>query len=306
MGNKTFKSGYAALLGRPNVGKSTLLNYFLKENLSITSEKPQTTRDSILGIITDDNYQVIFVDTPGVHKPRTKLGECMVNSALGSAEDADEIIILIDASLGITSEDREIFRLLKSKGILNNCVWSCVLFNKVDLIAHQKLLPIMDICRKELNVNEYIPVSAVTGENCELVLSKIKEGLPVGPAYYPLAQLTDRSERFFAGEIIREQALLFCRQEIPHALAVEIEDFKDAPAGKILIRANIFVERQTQKIILIGKKGNMLKQIGSAARKKIEEFLSREVYLELWVKVHADWRKDETFLARLGYRVKDE
>jgi GTPase len=299
--NKNFKSGYVALIGKPNVGKSTLLNCFLSEKLSIISDKPQTTRDAILGILSDEQSQIIFVDTPGVHKPLTNLGAHMVKSALSASEDADIVLLIIDALTGITKADQHIFRTLKEKNIAENCLWTAVLINKIDLISKQELLALLEACSRQISFDDFIPVSGKTKENCDLVLAKIKQVLPQGPEYYPQDQLTDKNERFIVAELIREQVLQLCREEVPHAVAVEVHKFADNPGRKTLIQATIFLERDTQKKIIIGSQGRMLKDIGSAARANIEEFIGRKVYLELWVKVQDDWRKDESFLRRLGY-----
>ncbi len=299
--NKKFKSGYVALLGKPNVGKSTLLNYFLEEKLSIVTEKPQTTRDAIIGIFSQSDYQIIFVDTPGMHKPRTQLGRCMMRSAVSAGEHADVVIVVIDALSGITAADRHIFKMLEGKKVLKSCRWSAVLINKTDSIKKDDILPIMKQCLDFPGFDEYIPVSARTGENCGQVLDKIVKALPYGPAYYPKEQLTDKNERFVAAEFIREAVLKLCREEVPHAVAVEVENFKDNPGRKTLIQATVYLERKAQKKIVIGKSGKMLKNIGIAARRQIESFLDRRIYLELRVKIHENWRKDRAFLCRLGY-----
>ncbi len=299
--NKGFKSGYVALMGKPNVGKSTLLNCFLAEKLSIISDKPQTTRDTILGILSEEQSQVIFVDTPGVHKPLTNLGQHMVKSAMGAADDADIVILIIDAQSGITKADQHIFRALKEKRVAENCRWTAILINKIDLVSKENVLALLDACSRQISFDDYIPISGKTKENCDLVLEKIKQVLPKGPEYYPSDQLTDKNERFVVAELIREQVLLLCREEIPHSVAVEVHKFEDNPGRKTLIQATIFLERDSQKKIIIGRQGRMLKDIGSAARVNIEEFINRKVFLELWVKVQDDWRKDEAFLRRLGY-----
>ena len=288
-------------MGKPNVGKSTLLNCFLAEKLSIISDKPQTTRDAILGILSDDQAQVIFVDTPGVHKPLTALGQHMVRSALGAADDADIVILIIDAQSGITKADQHIFKTLKDKKISENCRWTAVLINKIDLIPKENILALLDSCSRQISFDAYIPVSGKTKENCALVLEKIKQALPEGPEYYPKDQLTDKNERFVVAELIREQVLHLCREEVPHSVAVEVHKFADNPGRKTLIQATIFLERDAQKKIVIGSQGKMLKDIGSAARANIEEFIGRKVFLELWIKVQDNWRKDESFLRRLGY-----
>jgi len=299
--NKNFKSGYVALLGKPNVGKSTLLNCFLAEKLSIVSDKPQTTRDAILGILNDARSQIIFVDTPGVHKPFTNLGQHMVKSAMGAANDADILILIINAQSGITKADQHLFRALKDKRAAENYRWTAVLINKIDLVSKENILALLDACSSQISFDDYIPISGKTKENCDLVLKKIRQVLPEGPKYYPSDQLTDKNERFVVAELIREQVLFLCREEIPHSVAVEVHKFADNPGRKTLIQATIFLERDAQKKIIIGRQGRMLKNIGSAARVNIEEFIGRKVFLELWVKVQDNWRKDESFLRRLGY-----
>ncbi|MCP4649005.1 MAG: GTPase Era [PVC group bacterium] len=304
MKKKKFKSGFVAFLGKPNVGKSTLSNYFLKEKISIISPKPQTTRDNIRGILPGEGYQIIFVDTPGVHKPRTSLGEYMVDMAVEAGFDADVVLIIIDASSGITGEDRQIFNLLKKKSKLFKDKKNILLINKTDLIKNNRILELIDESQralKEINIAEYIPISILTEQNLELVLNKIVEYLPDGPAYYPDDQLTDKNERFIAAEMIREQALELCHEEIPHSIAVLVHAMKDNPGRKTVVQADIFVERDSQKSIVIGENGRMLKKIGTASRYQIEKFLDRGIYLELRVKVQKHWRKDKDFLRRLGY-----
>lgn len=296
-----FKSGYAAILGKPNVGKSTLLNYFLREKLAIVSDKPQTTRNAILGILTSDDYQIIFVDTPGMHKPRTRLGTHMMRSAISAGVDADVVIVIVDALSGITAADRHIFKMIESKKVLKNCRWSAVLINKTDAIKKDDILPLMKQCSEFVGFDEYIPVSAQSGENCSQVMEAIIKALPKGPAYYPDDQLTDKNERFVVAELLREAVLKLCRDEVPHSVAVEVKSFQDNQGRKTLIQAIIFLERQAQKKIVIGRNGAMLKTIGTAARKEIEAFLGRPVYLELRVKTQVNWRKDDSFLKRLGY-----
>jgi len=296
-----FRSGYVAILGKPNVGKSTLVNFFLEEKLSIISEKPQTTRDAILGIFSDEQCQIIFVDTPGIHRPTTPLGRHMVSSAVKAGEDADELLIVVDAATGITAEDREIFSICKRAMQARAYLWTAMIINKIDCVAKPRLLPLMDACRGAVSCDDYIPVSALSGENCREVLALIRQKLPEGPLYFPPDQLTNKNERFIVAELVREQVLALCREEVPHAVAVEVTAFQDNPGRKTLIKATIYLERLSQKSIIIGEGGRMLKDIGSAARREIERFLGRGVYLELWVKVHKQWRKDEQFLRRLGY-----
>ena len=302
MKKNKYKSGFVALLGKPNVGKSTLLNSFLRETLAIISHKPQTTRDAIRGILTSDEHQVIFVDTPGVHIPKTKLGENMVRLGSEASQDADVIIVLVDAKTGINSEDKEIFRLLNNKDIDNKVVM--VFISKVDLITKEEVLPIISCCRRELNavnIAEFIPISSISGENLDIALEKIIEYLPKGPQYYPEDELTDRNERYIISELIREQVLEQYQEEIPHSVAVLVEDMKDREGRKTYIEATIFVERESQKGIIVGSGGNMLKKIGSFSRAEVEKLLGRPIFLKLWVKVQKNWRKDEAFLKRMGY-----
>ncbi|MFH2137893.1 MAG: GTPase Era [Candidatus Omnitrophota bacterium] len=304
---KKFKSGYVAFLGKPNVGKSTLLNHFLKEKLCIISPKPQTTRDSIQGILSEPGYQIIFVDTPGIHQPKTALGKHMNDLAQDAGIDADVMILIVDASTGITYEDRQIFNWLKSKykAIENKRVM--ILINKIDLIEKNEVLPIIAKCQRELaqiKISDYIPVSAIDGDNLDLIFGKMLEYLPFGPVYYPEDQLTDKNERYVVAELIREQVLGCCREEVPHSVAVLVQAMQDNPGRKTLIQATVYVEKKTQKGIIIGEKGQMLKTIGSLAREQIEGFLGRKVYLELWVRVQDNWRKDEAFLKKLGYGDK--
>lgn len=287
------------MLGKPNVGKSTLLNAFLNEQLSIISPKPQTTRDAILGILSTDTYQIIFVDTPGVHRPRHHLGTQMVQSASEAAADADVLLIMIDAVSGITAEDAAMVRLLKNAS--RNACWCALVINKTDRIKKNALLPLIDRCQRLWSGAEYIPVSALTRENVDSLLAQIVAVLPPGPAYFPPEQLTDKNERFVVAEYIREQVLHHCQEEVPHAVAVLVTTFKEAEGKKLLIEATVFVERPTQKMIIIGNNGRMLKAIGTAARRQIESFLGKNVYLQLWVKIQKNWRKDKAFLRRLGY-----
>ena len=299
-----FKSGYVALLGKPNVGKSTLLNALIREPLAIVSPKPQTTRDTMRGIVTTADYQIIFVDTPGIHRPRNPLGEHMVAAATEAAQDADLVLVMVDATTGITAEDRDIFRLLKRGG--QQFPWAGLVVNKIDLADKSRLVALLARCQQEYAFQEYFPVSSRTGENVDLVRERIVAALPPGPAYFPAEHSTDRNERFFIAEYIREQTLHHCHEEIPHAVAVLIEEFKEQPGGAAVIQATIFVERDSQKMIIIGKGGSMLKAIGIAARRQSEALLQGPVYLDLRVKVHKNWRKDPAFLKRLGYAERKD
>ncbi|MCM8812596.1 MAG: GTPase Era [Candidatus Omnitrophica bacterium] len=301
---REFKSGYVALLGKPNVGKSTLLNCFVQEPLAIISPKPQTTRDVIFGIRTDDSAQVIFVDTPGLHLPKHALGEQMVTSARQAGSDADIVLAVVDAEAGIRSEDKAVLDFLRQRGHSPR-VWTAVLINKIDRVSPDTVALVREVCRKRVPDIAVFAVSARNAENIDAVLAEIRAHLPEGPLYYPADQLTDRHQRFIAAEFIREQVLLHCQEEVPHAVAVVVEEFKENPGRKIVIGATIYVERESQKRIVIGAGGAMLKTIGTASRHRMEQFLGQGVFLQLWVKVRERWRKDDFFLRQLGYCPKN-
>jgi len=287
------KSGYVSIIGKPNVGKSTLLNRLLAIKLSIVSSKPQTTRNRILGILTEGDYQCYFFDTPGIIKPDYELQRLMVEQIKRTIEDADVIIWMIDPWYRPDDFTQEIFEHVKKQPII------CVI-NKIDLIPKSQLLPIIDSVKK-LALEEIIPISALTGEGVEDLKKTIFQSLPEGPFLYPPEELSDSPERFFVAELIRERVFEYFKKEIPYATCVVIDEYKEREKGKDYIRALIYVERKSQKGILIGKNGEALKKVGEEARKEIEDFLGREVYLELWVKVKEKWRKDKKFLKELGY-----
>ena len=292
-----FKAGKVAIIGRPNVGKSTLLNVLVREKICIVSEKPETTRDNIHGIISGKDFQVAFIDTPGIHRPKNLLGKLMVRKAQASATETDLNIILIDAQSGITKEDIEIFHLISDK--LN-----LLIVNKIDKIDRRHLLPIIEKARK-FNFKEIIPISALKKNGTDIVFNKILEYLPEGFPFFPDDQLTDKNERFIAQEIIREKTLEITYQEVPHSIAVVVEEMKEKKDREnkdiVYIRANIYCEKTSQKGIIIGKDGKMLKRIGEVSRKDIENFLQKKVFLDLWVKVYENWRKDPFALKNLGY-----
>lgn len=293
----SFKSGFVAILGEPNVGKSTILNYLLGTHLAVVTPKPETTRDKIRGALTTQQGQIIFVDTPGIHRPHTLLGKHMVRQAKESLYEADIVLAVIDARKGSSKNDQILFQLIQQsnkKAIL--------LINKVDLIDRRFVLPLIEKCGKLQIFTDYIPISATKGENMQLLLPKLFEYLPEGEKLFPDDYLTDRPQRFFVCELIREQVLRLTREEIPHSVAVLVEEMKKRP-GKDLyyIEAVIFVERDSQKAIIIGKRGQMLKHIGEASRKNIEEWLQKKVFLQLFVKVYKNWRKDPGALKMLGY-----
>lgn len=293
---KKFKSGFVAIVGRPNVGKSTVLNRLVGEKVAIVTAKPETTRNKIQGILTNKDAQVVFVDTPGIHKPKNLLGKYITKAAKDSLLEVDLVIFIIDMTKGITDEDKLIFKMVKEAGKP-----AILLINKVDLMSKSLALPLIEESLKLYDFKEIIPTSATIGDNMDAVLAKVIEHLPSGPKLFSDDQLTDKSERFMAGEIVREKALELTHEEVPHSIAVLIEEFADRPKKVTYIRATIYVERQSQKKIIVGHRGQMLKYIGEAARNDIQKLLGRHVYIELWVKVHENWRKDIQALKMLGY-----
>ncbi|NWF50663.1 MAG: GTPase Era [Ignavibacteriaceae bacterium] len=294
-----FKSGYVAILGLPNVGKSTLLNSLLKQKLSIISPKPQTTRKKILGILSEENFQIIFLDTPGILKPRYLLQEKMAGFISDAVKDADIFVLMIDISSekGKETLNDEFVKLLLSK--TKKPV--ILLLNKVDLSKTEIVKKLINEFESMKKFRSVIPVSAIMNFNVDRVLSEILDLLPEGPRYYPEDQLTDENERFFVSEIIREKILELYFEELPYSCEVVIIEFKERDEAKDFISAEIIVEKESQRAIIIGKGGSMIKKLGLASRKSIEDFLQREVYLELNVKVRKNWRKDEKMLKAFGY-----
>jgi len=292
-----FKAGFISVLGRPNVGKSTLFNSTLGEKIAIISDKPQTTRNRILGIRNMEGGQLLFLDTPGIHHGKSKLNERMVSTAIESGRDADVLLFLIDASAPLVEEDRQMVKSLEgSRGV------PFLVINKIDLVRKEVLLPVMDQYRRLHPFEKIIPVSALTGDGVPLLLEEILRFLPESPPYYPEDMITDQTERFLVCEIIREKVIEQSYQEIPFATAVTIEAFKEHPEKDlVVIKGTIHVERDSQKKIVIGKGGQKLKKIGSTARKEIEALLGKKVFLELWVNVERDWTRDPRALDRLGY-----
>jgi len=292
------RSGYVAVVGEPNVGKSTLMNHYLGQKVAIVSPRPQTTRHRLLGILTRPDAQVIFLDTPGIHRPLDKLGEYMVETARRAILDADVVLWVVDSSTPPSPQEHEIASWLKE------APETVLALNKMDLVPADSIPERAEAYHELLPQAEWLPITATTGEGCDRLLEVIVAKLPLGPRYFPEEQITDQQERFVVAELIREQALGLLFQEVPHAVAVMVEEFKERREDLVYIAATIYVERESQKGILIGKGGQMLKTLGAAARQQIEQFLERRVYLELWVKVRKNWRKDERELRRLGYVLR--
>jgi GTPase len=293
---KDFRSGYVTIIGRPNVGKSTLLNSILGEKIAIVTPKPQTTRNKIMGIKTLPDAQIIFIDTPGIHRPRHKLGETMVRTALEALNEVDVILFMVEP-YEPGKGDRAIIDLLKR---VQSPVF--LLINKIDIVKKSDILLIIDHFKGLYPFKEIIPVSAIKQDGISLLIKTIHDYLPSGPTYYPDDLITDQMERFMVSEIIREKAMDMTEEELPYSVAVEVAGWKEREDGLISISCNIYVEREGQKAIIIGKRGAMLKSIGSAARVDIEKLLNTKVFLELWVKVKKNWRNDKKLLNELGYK----
>ncbi|MDK2822688.1 MAG: GTPase [Clostridia bacterium] len=290
------KSGFVAIIGRPNAGKSTLLNQILERKVAIISDKPQTTRNRISGILTRDEAQIIFLDTPGIHKPKHKLGKYMVDVAQGTLAEVDLIYYMVDASTSFGSGEQYIIDKLSE---IDTSVF--LLLNKIDVLKPQQVLENIAEWQTKGDFTEIFPLSALNGKNVQPLITKTIEYLPEGPLYYPPDAVTDQPEQVVIGELIREKIILLTREEIPHSVAVMIEMMEKRANDTVYIGATIFVERNSQKGIIIGKKGELLKKIGSEARKDIEFLLGNKVFLELWVKVKEDWRNREKILRNLGY-----
>lgn len=294
---KKFKSGFVTLIGRPNVGKSTLLNYIIGEKISIVSDKIQTTRNRIHGIVTEEDAQIIFVDTPGVHRPKHELGDTMVNISLQTLRDVDIVLFLINANEGFGKGDEFIINKLTE---LNIPIF--LVINKIDLVHPDELLPLITSYNEKLDFTETIPLSALNGNNVDTLRTLIKSYLPEGPQFYHEDDKTDRTLQFQMSEIIREKVLHHTEEEIPHSVHVVIESV-EAKNNKQHIHALIITERPSQKGILIGKRGSMLKRIGIDARKELELLLEEKVNLQLWIKVVPDWRNRRNLLEQYGFEA---
>jgi GTP-binding protein Era len=295
-GTKDFRSGYVSIIGRPNVGKSTLLNSILGEKIAIVTQKPQTTRNRVIGIKTLSDAQIIFIDPPGIHRPKHVLGETMVRTAMEALNEVDVILFMTEPHQPEAGDKAviELFKKVRSPVFL--------LINKIDTIRKQELLPLIERFSGIYDFNEIVPISAMKKDGIELLMEKVRDYLPQGPKYYPDDLITDQIERFMVSEMVREKIMEETEEELPYSVAVEVAGWNEREDGLISISCNIYVERDGQKAIIIGKRGAMLKSIGSAARIDIEKLLNTRVFLELWVKVRRNWRNDAQLLKDLGYK----
>ncbi len=294
-----FKSGFVAIIGKANVGKSTLFNTLLGQKISITSKKPQTTRNRILGVYTERESQIVFIDTPGIHRSNQKngLNRFMIKTALSAREDADIVAIMIEATPSLNELDKDIIR-----GLSGSKSPVLLLINKIDAANKTLLLPLIDAVSRLSSFHSIIPISALRGDGVGEFVTEVKGLLPEGQPYFPEDTLTDQTERFIVGEIIREKIITLTRQELPYSTAVVVDEFKeDAVRNLLSIAATVFVEKDSQKGIMIGRGGTLIKSIGTAARKDIEAFFDTHVFLDLRVKVMKDWAKSEETIERLGY-----
>ena len=294
MSDKKFRSGFVAILGRPNVGKSSIMNRIVGEKVAIVSNHPQTTRNKLLGVATGPDWQLVFVDTPGLHKPRTKLGEYMMKSASDAREGVDAVLAVVDGQR-IGGGDKAVLSDIQSM----NCP-RFLAVNKIDIVPPEKLMPQLAELN-EFHFDQIFSVSARTGENIDLLTRKLIEAMPEGPKYFPDDMITDQPERVMCAEIIREKALNNLRDEIPHGVGVEMLQIKKLSDNLTEIHANVYCEKESHKSIIIGKQGAMLGRIGSQARVDIERLLGTKVMLKLWVKVRLDWRNRAGDLRTLGY-----
>ncbi|MBO0441825.1 GTPase Era [Enterococcus sp. DIV0212c] len=297
---ETHKSGFVAIVGRPNVGKSTLLNRIVGQKIAIMSDKAQTTRNKIQGIYTVPEAQIVFIDTPGIHKPKHRLGDFMVETAYSALREVDATLFMISADQKRGRGDDFIIERLKT---MNSPVY--LVINKIDTVHPDQLLGIIEDYSSQMEFAEVVPISATEGNNVDRLMDVLVDQMPEGPQYFPDDQVTDHPEYFIVSELVREKVLLLTRDEIPHSVAVVVDSMKRDENEKIRIQATIIVERDSQKGIIIGKGGKMLKQIGTKARQDIEHLLDDKVYLELWVKVQKDWRDKKVHLQDFGYRKDD-
>lgn len=298
--SKQFKSGFVAIVGRPNVGKSTFMNYVLGQKIAIMSDKAQTTRNKIQGVYTNQDCQIVFLDTPGIHKPKHELGNFMVESAYSALKEVDAVLFMVNAAEKRGPGDDFIIEKLKK---IKTPVF--LVLNKIDLISPDELLDRVESYQETIPFAGIIPISVLQGNNVQELMITLTNHLPEGPQYYPSDQITDHPEYFVVSELIREKILHLTKEEIPHSVAVTVDKMQKDEFDKVHVYANIIVERPTQKGIIIGKGGKLLKEIGVRARKDIEQLLGNKVYLELWVKVEKDWRKKKSHLQDFGYRTTD-
>ena len=297
---KPFKSGFVAIVGRPNVGKSTFMNYVLGQKIAIMSDKAQTTRNKIQGVYTKDDAQIVFLDTPGIHKPKHELGEFMVKSAYSALKEVDAVLFMVNVSEKRGPGDD--FIIEKLKGIKTPIF---LVLNKIDLVTPEVLLERVESYKDALDFAGVLPISVLQGNNVNELMEGLINALPEGPQYYPADQITDHPEYFVVSELIREKILQLTQEEIPHSVAVTVDKMQKDEFDKVHVYANIIVERKSQKGIIIGKGGRLLKEIGTRARHDIQQLLGNKVYLELWVKVEKDWRKRKSNLQEYGYRDTD-
>lgn len=297
-----FKSGFVAIIGRPNVGKSTLMNHLIGQKIAITSKKPQTTRNRIQTVYTCDKGQIVFLDTPGIHKAKNKLGEYMVAVAERTLKEVDAIMWLVEPSTFIGAGERHIAEQLQGVGVP-----VILIINKIDTVKKEEILPAIDTYRKICDFAEIIPCSALRGQNTEDIIDSILKYLPYGPMFYDEDTVTDQPQRQIVAEVIREKALHALDAEIPHGIAVAIDKMKERPGKNPMvdIEATIICERDSHKGIIIGKGGSMLKKIGTVARREIENMMETKVNLQLWVKVRKEWRDSELYMKNYGYNQKD-
>lgn len=297
---KPFNSGFVAIVGRPNVGKSTFMNYVLGQKIAIMSDKAQTTRNKIQGVYTKDDAQIVFLDTPGIHKPKHELGEFMVKSAYSALKEVDAVLFMVNVSEKRGPGDD--FIIEKLKGIKTPIF---LVLNKIELVTPEVLLERVESYKDALDFAGVFPISVLQGNNVNELMEGLINALPEGPQYYPADQITDHPEYFVVSELIREKILQLTQEEIPHSVAVTVDKMQKDEFDKVHVYANIIVERKSQKGIIIGKGGRLLKEIGTRARRDIQQLLGNKVYLELWVKVEKDWRKRKSNLQEYGYRDTD-
>lgn len=297
MNNEHFKSGFVAVVGRPNVGKSTLINALIDDKIVIVSDKAQTTRNRIICVYTDETKQVVFMDTPGIHKPKHKLGEYMVDAAIESLKEVEAVLFVVAGNEKRGPGDNFIIEQL---GRVKVPVF--LLINKIDTLSKEDLMKVIVSYQDAYDFAGIIPISAKEKDNLDEVLTVLDENLPEGPQYFPDDMITDQPERLIISDIVREKILLATRDEIPHAIAVDVDEMKTREDGTIYVRATIYCERDSQKGIIIGRRGALLKELGAAARADIQRLLATKVYLDLWVKVKKDWRNKSGMLSELGYK----